>query len=34
MVDYVESLYNGAKDAGASVDAIGLFSPNPTVTRS
>jgi hypothetical protein len=25
MVDYVESLYNGAKDAGASVEAIGLL---------
>jgi hypothetical protein len=34
MVDYVESLYNGAKDAGASVEAIGMFSLTPTSTRS
>jgi len=26
MVDYFESLYNGAKDAGASVEAIGMSS--------
>jgi hypothetical protein len=34
MVDYVESLYNGAKDAGASVEAIGLFSHNLIATQS
>jgi hypothetical protein len=34
MVDYVESLYNGAKDAGASVEAIGMLSITLTATRS
>lgn len=34
MVDYVESLYNGAKDAGASVESIGSCFHIDTNTRS